>query len=74
MEFFILLIFLFFILYISMYGTKKPILNLIYAIVILFVAAASFTSKGHDWVNTFWGVIAFIVAIFYADQYKKYRR
>ena len=74
MEFFIFLIFLFFLLYVSIKYEKKPILNLVYAIIILCVAAGEFTSKGHDWVNTFWGIIALICAIFYAGQYKRYRR
>jgi len=69
--FFLLLVI--FVFCVSIFGEKYPILNLLNAILCLIIAAADFSAKGTDWVNTLGGLILLGVAWYWGSQYLKYR-
>lgn len=73
MSIFAVFIFLIFLVSITFFGNKKPILFLILGIWVLFITASDLTASGNDWVNNFWGLILFLCALYWFGQYKKYR-
>jgi len=73
MFFLLTFIFLGFLVLVNVYGHKKPILYLINTILLVIIAALDFTQPGKDWINTFWGVLMLVLAMYWGNLYLKLR-